>query len=86
MKYYIYVEPTGSSSEPTYTIMSEKAILVDYWKYWTKRMLAANKELDYSDIEGIQRHCVEDFCTVHWATELDLESATEWIKNLLEPT
>jgi len=86
MRYFLYVEPTGKSSEPTYTIMSEGAVLADYWEYWVKWMMKANKELDYSNIEVLQSCCIDDFCTVHWATELTKDSAVEWVTQLLEPT
>ena len=70
MKYYIYVEPlSAGSSEPVYVIMSETGVLAEqgakfYAKFYT--------ELDLEETAERQR-IIDDWCTVHWASELTPE-------------
>lgn len=67
MKYYSYVEPGDNDFEVTKIVMSEDEILKDYWDYWCNCM----KEVNKAD-EIKKETCIEDFCTIHWATEEEL--------------
>ena len=71
MKYYMYMEPTGDSSEPTFNIMSEKAILASYWDYWYNRMLSIGTMDITSYATELEERCIEDFCVIHWALPCD---------------
>lgn len=63
MRYWIYSEPaTHFSSEPVYTIMSDKAILANYFDYWKGKMIGAHKEDQISE-----DLCIQDWVTIHWA-------------------
>ena len=70
MKYWIYVEPASETSMlPVWTILSEKAILAQYWDYWYDRMRLAGHGAEISE-----QRCIEDWVTVHWAVEATPES------------
>lgn len=77
MKYYVYVEPAGNSSETVYTIMSELAILAQYWDYWYSRAQQVVGALEGLSTEQLQQRCVEDFCTIHWAVPATPEHLTQ---------
>lgn len=77
MKYWIYAEPvTAFSSEPTWTIMSDKAIIASYYDYWSGKMKGAGKEHLIN-----QENCIMDWVTVHWAVEATPESLLRIIKD-----
>jgi hypothetical protein len=67
MKYYSYVEPTDNELSVIKVVMSEEEILKSYWDYWCTRM----KEAGHVDLIS-QQMCIEDWCTVHWATPEDV--------------
>lgn len=70
MKYWIYVEPASETSMlPVWTILSEKAILAQYWDYWYDRMRLAGNGAEISE-----QRCIEDWVTIHWAVEATPES------------
>lgn len=70
MRYFMYCDPAGAnSSEPVWTIMSERAIVEGaYWDHWSQRMRAKGVFLENSP-EFMQERCIEDFCVTHWAVE-----------------
>lgn len=70
MKYWLYAEPAADfSAEPVYTILSDKAILAQYWDYWYDRMRLAGHGAEISE-----QRCIEDWVTVHWAVEATPEA------------
>ena len=54
MKYYIYYDQLGEH------ILSEKQIILEYWDYWTTKMLSVGR----SNLIN-REHCIEDFCIIH---------------------
>lgn len=77
MKYWLYTEPaTAFSSEPVYMIMSDKAILANYYDYWRGKMIGAHKQ-DLISEEA----CIQDWVTIHWAMEATEEVLLRIIKN-----
>jgi hypothetical protein len=64
MKKYQHVEPGPDGSRLTITV-SDRYILMVYWHYWSARMAFAGKRDQVS-----QQSCIDDWCVVHWATEL----------------
>lgn len=70
MRYWIYCEPAGEkTTEPCWTILSDKAVLDTYWDYWCERMRQKNLE------HLIDRdRCIEDWVTIHWAVEATPQS------------
>lgn len=65
MKYWIYCEPASNTCmEPVYTILSDAAILAQYWDYWQEKMtnIGKIKEISYDN-------CIKDWVSVHWAVE-----------------
>ena len=62
VKYYQIVDSSGIS------ILSEVQILEFYWDYWSTRMQECGKQ---SEIDP--KTCIEDFCVIHWATEIEIE-------------
>lgn len=62
MRYWMYVEPIKESSEPIYTILSDRGILTEYWDYWCERMRSAGKEAEIN-----ANDCILDWATIHWA-------------------
>lgn len=76
MRYWIYAEPAGSSSEPIYTLMSDAAVLADYWDYWSNKMMASGMAQDLS-----HENCILDWATIHWAWEATPENLLGLIQN-----
>jgi hypothetical protein len=75
MKHWIYVEPARGSSEPIWTIMSEDAVIAEYWSSWEKRMKANNKSEGLPEFANITRgNCIYDWVVTHWAIEATPES------------
>ena len=65
MKYYSYIEPDEfDDTVAIKTVLSEDEILMAYWDYWTTQMKLVGRETEIN-----KRKCIEDFCTIHWATE-----------------
>lgn len=62
----MYCDPvTMESSEPVYTIMSDRAVLDYYWTYWRDRMLQQDKQDQITE-----ETCILDWATIHWAQEI----------------
>jgi hypothetical protein len=64
MKKYTFVEmsETGAAID---VIMTEQEIIDYYFDYWSNQMRKVGKENMISN-----ERCIEDFCAVHWATEI----------------
>lgn len=70
MRYWIYVEPASTGcADPVWTIMADRAVLAQYWPYWSQKMIVAGKgdQLD-------QEKCIQDWATIHWAVEATKEN------------
>jgi hypothetical protein len=65
LKRYIYTEFDGDDSRDV--ILTEKEILDYYWKYWSD----AQHQAGVDPIDITVEDCIEDFCIVHWAQEID---------------
>lgn len=77
MRYWITVEPVSAdSAEPVYTILSDKAILAQYYDYWCSRMEAVHKGHLINEEE-----CISDWAIVHWAEEATLDTLKKIIKH-----
>ena len=64
------MEPASETCTlPVWTILSERAILAQYYDYWCNRMRMAGK----SDALNKTR-CIEDWATTHWAVEATPEA------------
>lgn len=74
MRYWLYVEPAGKTSEPIFVIMSDKAILAEYWDYWCERMRSVGK----ADLIN-KEDCILDWATIHWASEATHETLAKII-------
>lgn len=76
MRYWLYAEPAGHSSEPIWTILSDEAVLAYYWNYWCERMTKAGKA------EAINTEdCLLDWASIHWAVEATPEALLGIIKD-----
>ena len=62
MKFYRYDEPDNES-----IVLSEEQIINSYYPIWSKKM----KELGKDDLISKEK-CIEDWCTVHWAYEVQM--------------
>lgn len=82
----MYCEPAGAnSSEPVWTIMSERAIVEgDYWDRWSQRMRAVGKFMENSP-EFMRAQCLDDFCVVNWAVEATPEELAKVISPAPNP-
>jgi hypothetical protein len=68
MKYWLYCEPVGATSEPVWMIYSEEAIIAEYWEAWERQGIAYNKAHGLAQFTGITaRRCIEDWTIVRWA-------------------
>ena len=65
MRYYSYVEQGDDDKSYVSVLMSEDAIVRDYFEYWSEQMRRVGK----TDLISRER-CIEDFCVVHWAAQL----------------
>jgi hypothetical protein len=63
MKYWTIAFP-GEFGQHVEETWSEDQIIKSYWTYWYTKMIEAGK----GDMVTTE-HCIEDWCTVHWATE-----------------
>ena len=61
MKYFAFCEPDPDRV----LVLSELELLDQYWDYWSKMMLKANKSPLITP-----KNCIQDFCVVHWAWEV----------------
>lgn len=70
MRYWIYAEPASEHCmEPVWTIISDTAIIAQYWKYWRDKMVSVGLEKLLNE-----ENCVMDWVSVHWATEANPET------------
>lgn len=75
MKHWIYIEPVRGGSEIVYTIMSDDAIIAEYWRHWEGRMKANNKSEGLPEFANVTReNCIYDWTVVHWAVEATPET------------
>ena len=65
MKYYTIVFP-GEFDQHVQETWRTDQILKSYYTYWVTKMIENSKGADISE-----HTCIEDWCTVHWATETD---------------
>lgn len=64
MRKFTFIEP-DESGNPVQHEMTEKEVLDYYFEYWSGQMKKVGKE----DMISEER-CIEDFCVVHWASEI----------------
>lgn len=64
MRHFQFVEQ-GQNDEPFVVNISDEEILATYFSYWQEEMLRAGKADQISP-----ESCIEDFCAVHWASEV----------------
>lgn len=74
MRYWLYVEPAGKTSEPIFTVMSDAAILGEYWDYWCERMKSVGREHLIN-----KEDCILDWVMLHWAVEATPEALLQII-------
>jgi hypothetical protein len=48
-------------------ILTEDEIIASYWKYWSGKMKEIGKEVD-----ATREKCIEDWCVIHWAVEVNV--------------
>lgn len=66
MRYWLFAEPAGVSSEPVWMIYSDAAILAEYWEEWSEKVEAYNIKHDF-DLELDPESCICDWVAIHWA-------------------
>lgn len=78
MKYWITVSPASADCpEPVYQIYSEKAVLAEYYDYWSSKMRSKNLDHQISEVG-----CIQDWVIINWA-----EPATKQnIEKILDDT
>ena len=67
MRTFEYIEPTSvEDSTPVFLRKTEEEILTEYWNYWKEKMArcCSNKNAITKE------NCIEDWCVIHWATEV----------------
>jgi hypothetical protein len=75
MRYWIFVEPVGDSSEPVWKIYSDDAILAEYWETWKRQGVAYNNANGFEEYLGVSPlRCIEDWVVVHWAVAATREN------------
>lgn len=62
MRYWMYCEPVGESSEAVWHVWSDQAILADYWTRWCKLMHKAGHDSQISE-----NNYIIDWATTNWA-------------------
>lgn len=63
MRYWIYCEPVGETSEAVWHVWSDAAILADYYEHWCELMHKSGRESKISE-----NNCITDWAATHWAT------------------
>lgn len=76
MRYYSFVEPSENEFEITKIVYSELEILDEFWEYWSLQM----KGNGFGDLIN-KETCIEDWCTLHWATREDVYKFKEGYEN-----
>jgi hypothetical protein len=74
MRYWIRTEPVSDSLEAVHHIMSEGAIIAEYWTYWCSQMTKTGKQ----DMISAER-CIEDWAAVHWAAPVTRENLEKFL-------
>lgn len=69
MRYFTFVQCKGETSEPEYVTMSEDDIRKEYYPYWYRKM-CEKYEQSYVDEHYSFPDCLDDWITVHWASEV----------------
>lgn len=70
MRYWIYCEPVNEQCvEPVFHVLSDRAILAEYWDYWSSTMRAVGRESQISE-----NNCITDWTATHWAVPATTES------------
>lgn len=68
MRFWLYAEPAGSSSEPIWLVYSDGAILATYWELWLARMTEHNVTHNKPEGTGVNPiNCIDDWVVTNWA-------------------
>lgn len=68
MRYWLFAEPAGASSEPVWSIYSDDAILAEYWDYWLGRMTEYNLKQGLPEGTNCSpTRCINDWVSTNWA-------------------
>jgi len=73
VKYYRYIEPKDPKNEDwsaEIVTLSEQEILDYYWNCWYTNMCEKFGK-DTVDREYTKNHCLNDWCVVHWAWQVE---------------
>lgn len=79
----MYCAPAGDSSHPVYRVLSEKAILAEYYNCWYDRLrirphildrILERKPEDMHQATYLEQVCINDWCVGNWATEATPEA------------
>lgn len=75
MRYWLFAEPVGSSSEPVWMIYSDDAILAEYWNHWSSKIIQANQAHGLPEGTNLSPlKCIDDWVTTRWAVPATPES------------
>lgn len=90
MRYWLFAEPVGESSEAIWMIYSDDAILAEYWPTWMQQGMAYNLANGLDEGNGISPlRCIDDWVVVHWAVPATPENLMNIISapkpQLIEP-
>lgn len=68
MRYWMFAEPAGRSSEPIWSIYSDDAILAEYWDTWLDKITNYNVKNNLPEGTNCNpMRCINDWVTTHWA-------------------
>jgi hypothetical protein len=68
MRYWLFVEPVGETSEPVWMIYSDDAVLAEYWTAWVTKGMRYNHDNGLPGGTGLSPiNCIDDWVTIHWA-------------------
>jgi hypothetical protein len=65
MKLYEISYPTESGD--TVEVLTREEIIAYYYPHWKEKMESIGKHEEISE-----ENCIEDWCVVHWATEINV--------------
>jgi hypothetical protein len=68
MRVYEYCEP-GDNDDVVYVRITEADIIREYFPYWSRQMRKVKQEDQITE-----DRCIEDFCIVHWAYQVEGEN------------
>jgi hypothetical protein len=66
MKSYEIAYPDENDNDVV-EVLTEDEIIAQYYTYWSTKMKEIGKET-----EATRERCIEDWCVVHWATEVNI--------------